>query len=319
MNKVLKILNIIALVAVAFFVGRMILHSANHGDAAKEEPAEEAAAEEGPKDFVPISDEKLNSAKITTSAAGPQVLERRRSLFGQFRANEENVAHIAPRFAGVIQSVSKRLGDKVEKGETVVVIESNESLETYEVKSLISGTVIFREAQRGEAVTEGQRLLTVSDLSTLWVDLSAYPQDYHILKLGQSVEITAPALDKPMEAKIDYVSPFGAEGTQTMLARVTIPNPDQHLRPGLFAEGSIYIGKEEVSLAVKNVALQTWEGHDVIFVKEGEGYKAKPVELGRSDGEATEILSGLKAGETYAAENSFLLKAELGKSMAEED
>ena len=320
MNKALKILNIIALVAVAFFLGKMILNTEKHDAAAEEEPAAaEAGGEATATDFVKITDEKLAEAKIETAKTGPNVLERQRKLFGQFRANEEGLAHLAPRFPGVIHSVSKRLGEKVEKGEAVVVIESNESLETYEVKSLISGTVIFRDAQPGEAVTEGQRLLTVADLSTLWVDLSAYPEDYHILKIGQPVKITATALDKPLEAKIDYISPFGTEGTQTMLARATVANEDQHLRPGLFAEGSIQIGKEEVPLAVTNSALQTWDGHDVVFVKEAEGFKAIPVELGRSDGDSTEILSGLKAGETYAATNSFLLKAELGKSMAEEE
>jgi membrane fusion protein, heavy metal efflux system len=319
MNKLLKILNIVALVAVAFFVGKMILSTDKHEAAAEEPAAAEAGGEAAVADFVKITDEKLAEAKIETAKAGPSVLERQRTLFGQFRANEEGLAHLAPRFPGVIHSVSKRLGEKVEKGEAVVVIESNESLETYEVKSLISGTVIFRDAQPGEAVTEGQRLLTVADLSTLWVDLSAYPEDYHILKLGQPVKITASALDKPLEAKIDYISPFGTEGTQTMLARATVANPDQHLRPGLFAAGNIQIGKEEVTLAVSNSALQTWEGHDVVFVKQDEGFKAITVELGRRDEASTEILSGMKAGQTYATTNSFLLKAELGKSMAEEE
>ena len=320
MNKLFKILNIIALVAVAFFVGKMILHSEKPAGAGTEEaPPTEAAGEAAAKDFVKITEEKLADAKIESAEAGPAVLERHRALFGQFRANEEGIAHIAPRFPGVIQAVNKRLGDKVEKGETIVVIESNESLETYEVKSLISGTVIFRDAQRGEAVTEGQRLLTISDLSTLWVDLNAYPQDYHLLKLGQTVEITAAALDKPFEATIDYISPFGTEGTQTMLARATVANADNHLRPGLFAEGSIQIGKEEVALAVENTALQTWDAQDVVFVKVEDGYKAAPVELGRSDGKNTEIISGMKAGAIYAADNSFLLKAELGKSMADEE
>ncbi|GAA5117499.1 efflux RND transporter periplasmic adaptor subunit [Luteolibacter yonseiensis] len=318
MNKLLKILNIIALVAVAFFLGRMILNTEKH-EAAAEEPAAEAGGEGAATDFVKITDEKLEQAKIETAITGPSVLERQRTLFGQFRANEEGLAHLAPRFPGVIHSVSKRLGEKVEKGETVVVIESNESLETYEVKSLISGTVIFRDAQPGEAVTEGQRLLTVADLSTMWVDLSAYPEDYHILKLGQPVKITATALHKPLDAKIDYISPFGTEGTQTMLARATVSNADQHLRPGLFAEGNIQVGKEDVPLAVSNAALQTWDGHDVVFVKEDDGFKAITVELGRTDGTFTEILSGLKAGQTYATANSFLLKAELGKSMAEEE
>ena len=322
MKHILKVLNILALLAVAFLVGRMILNTEKKEPSAQEEAA---AGEEGKggeahaANFVEIDTEKMESAGIATAKAGEATLNLSRSLFGQFRANEENVAHIAPRFSGIIQTIEKRLGDHVEQGESLVTIESNESLETYQVKSLISGTIIFREANRGEAVTEGQRLMTVADLSTLWVDLNAYPQDYHILKLGQPVSITAAALEKAIEAKIDYISPFGTEGTQTMLARVTVPNTDSHLRPGLFAEGNVLIGKEQVAIAVENSALQTWDGKDVVFVRGEHGFQATPVELGRTDGRYTEILSGIKSGEKYATNNSFLLKAELGKSMAEEE
>lgn len=325
MKLVLKILSIIALIAVAFFVGKMILNTEKKQPASAEE---ETSSEEGGKgggeggahaDTVELDAEKMKAAGIATSKAGSATLNLTRSLFGQFRANEENIAHIAPRFPGIVQKVEKRLGDRVEKGETLAVIESNESLENYEVKSLIGGTIIFRDTNLGEAVTEGQRLMTVADLSTLWVDLNAYPQDYHILKIGQPVSITSAALEKPLEAKIDYISPFGTEGTQTMLARVTVSNTDSHLRPGLFAEGSVLIGKEEVAVAVDNSALQTWEDKDVVFVRNEKGFRATPVEVGRTDGKSTEILSGLKVGEEYATTNSFLLKAELGKSMAEEE
>ncbi|MEO7099821.1 MAG: efflux RND transporter periplasmic adaptor subunit [Luteolibacter sp.] len=322
MKNILKVLNIIALIAVAFFVGKMILNTEKEkSDTAEDEPAAMAkeAGEVHKKDFVALDPEKLETAGIATATAGHATLHLTRSLFGQFRANEENLANIAPRFPGIIQKITKRLGDHVEKHDVLIVVESNESLEAYDVKSLISGTVIFREANRGEAVTEGQRLMTVADLSTLWVDLNAYPQDYQILKIGQPVSISASALEKPIDAKIDYISPFGTEGTQTMLARVTVPNDHSHLRPGLFAEGSVLIGQEEVSIAVENSALQTWEEKDVVFVKDEDGFQATTIELGKTDGKFTEVRSGIKAGTEYATTNSFLLKAELGKSMVEED
>lgn len=312
MNRILKIANIIVLLVAIVVLGRMILNME------KKKPAEEEASEAA-SDVVEITEKKSDEAGIKTAKVGPATLARSRTLFGQVRANEEKVGRVTPRFPGVIRSITKRLGDRVEKGETLVEIESNESLEKYEVKALISGTVIFRDAALGEAVTEGQRLMTIADLSTLWVDLNAYPEDYHILSIGQPVEIKSAALEKPVMAKISYISPFGTEGTQTMLARATIDNPEEHLRPGLFAEGRIIIAKEELPLAVENSALQTWNDRSVVFVRGEEGFKPVPVELGRSDESHTEILGGLEAGAVYATENSFLLKAELGKAMAEED
>lgn len=321
MKHILKVLNIIALLAVAYVVGRAILKTEKTETATEEAAGGEGAkpAENHAADTVEVDEDRMKEVGILTAKAGPATLHLSRTLFGQIHANEEKVANIAPRFPGIIQQIEKRLGDPVEKGETLVTIESNESLESYEVKALVSGTVIFREANRGEAVTEGQRLMTVADLSTLWVDLNAYPQDYGILKLGQPVSITAAALENPVDTKIDYISPFGTEGTQTMLARVSIPNESGHLRPGLFAEGKVLIGNENVPIAVENSALQTWEDHDVVFVRDEDEFKATPVRLGRSDGSITEILSGLEAGTEYATTNSFLLKAELGKSSEEQD
>jgi len=322
MNRILKFLNIIVLIVATLVLGRSIMNMEKKEPATKES---EAHTEEGGKgeehgtDFVKITPEKVEEVGIKTAKVGAASLERNRILFGQFRANEEHLGRVTPRFPGVIQSIGKRLGDRVSKGETLVEIESNESLEKYEVKALIGGTIISRDAALGEAVTEGQRLMTIADLSTLWVDLNAYPEDYHILKVGQPVEIKAAALEKPIVAKIDYISPFGTEGTQTMLARATIENPDEHLRPGLFSEGKILIGREDVAMAVENSAIQTWEEKNVIFVQEDHGFKAIPVELGRSDEKRTEILGGIKPGAVYATDNSFILKAELGKAMAEED
>jgi len=326
---ILKILNIIALVAVAILVGKEILgtekqkiggeHEEHEEHGGHEEGEESGAEDDHGGDFVEITLEKAKAAGIAVEKAESVAIEITRTLFGEFRANQENLAHIAPRFPGIIQQVNKRLGDHVEKGETLVVIESNESLETYEVKSLIAGTVIARDANRGEAVTEGQRLMTIADLTTLWVDLNAYPQDYHNLKIGQKVRIKNPVMGKTISTVIDYISPFGREGTQTMLARATVPNSEGDLRPGLFAEGEIVIGREVATVAVNNSALQTWEDRDVVFVWDGHGFKATPVKLDCSDGKHTEILTGVDPEAVYAAENSFLLKAELGKDMAEHE
>ncbi len=333
MKHLLKILNIIALIAVALMAGKMILNTEkqqvgeaheehNHGEHGGHEEHgkhEEHGEHEEHADFVEITQEKAKEVGIEIQQTKPLAIETTRTLFGEFRANQENLAHIAPRFAGIIQQVYKRLGDHVKKGETLVVIESNESLTTYKVKSLISGTIIARDATRGEAVTEGQRLMTVADLSTLWVDLNAYPRDYHWLKIGQTVYIKNPVTGKLIESKIDYISPFGQEGTQTMLARATVDNSKGDLRPGLFAEGEIHTGKKKAAVTVLSSALQTWEEKDVVFVWKEDGFEATPVTLGRTDGKHTEILTGLKVNDTYAAHNSFLLKAELGKDMAEHE
>ena len=74
-----------------------------------------------------------------------------------------------------------------------------------------------------------------------------------------------------------------------------------------------------VPVAVRNAALQTLDQGTVVFTQEPEGFRPQPVEVGRSDDEATEIRGGLKAGDRYVAGNSFILKAELGKGEVGDD
>ena len=72
-------------------------------------------------------------------------------------------------------------------------------------------------------------------------------------------------------------------------------------------------------VAVKASAIQTFRDWDVVFISVGELFEAVPVELGRRDEEWVEIKSGLKAGDKYAAENSFIVKADIGKAGASHD
>jgi cobalt-zinc-cadmium efflux system membrane fusion protein len=66
-------------------------------------------------------------------------------------------------------------------------------------------------------------------------------------------------------------------------------------------------------------AIQSFRDWQVVFVRYGDWFEGRPLELGRSDGEWVEVRSGLSAGEQYAAANSFAVKAEIGKLGATHD
>ncbi len=93
-------------------------------------------------------------------------------------------------------------------------------------------------------------------------------------------------------------------------------NPDGRLRPGLFVTGKLVLSEKQAPLVVKLSALQTLENRNVVFVREGEKFEPRDVELGDKDGEQAEVLFGLDEGDVYAARNSFVIKAEIGKASA---
>jgi cobalt-zinc-cadmium efflux system membrane fusion protein len=74
-----------------------------------------------------------------------------------------------------------------------------------------------------------------------------------------------------------------------------------------------------VPLAVSAAAIQTFRDWQVVFVRYGDWFEARPLVLGRSDGQWVEVLQGLAAGDLYASTNSFAVKAEIGKLGATHD
>ncbi len=265
-----------------------------------------------------LSPEAVKSSGIVVETVGPAKLKQTIRVFGRIKENEDHVKHVIPRFPGVIREVRKRLGDSVAKDEVLAIVESNESLQPYEIKSAIAGTVIQKHATAGEFAKEGDTIYIVADLSTVWVDLDVYHQDFHHLKVGQSVTVETGPGDKA-QGKISYLSPFGMENTQTMLARVVVDNSNGDWRPGLFVTADILVEKVEVPVAVKAGALQTFRDWDVVFINVGNTFEIRPLELGRRDGDWMEVTSGLEAGQRYVAENSFIIKADILKSGATHD
>lgn len=268
---------------------------------------------------VELTAEAAAGSGIEVATAGPAKLETRLRLNGLIAPNEDRLAHVLPRFAGIVKEARKRVGDRVEKGEVVAVVQSNQSLEPYDVRSEIAGTVIQKHVTPGEFVSEGDDLFTVADLGTVWVDLNVYRQDFARLAVGQPVLLDPGEGIAKAEARLAYISPFGAPNTQTMLARVVLPNPNGDWRPGLFVTAEVLVDQATVPLAVRASAIQTLRDWSVVFVQEGDVYEAQPVEVGRRDGEWVEVLSGLKPGQRYAARGSFVLKADVGKAGASHD
>jgi membrane fusion protein, heavy metal efflux system len=266
-----------------------------------------------------LSPDAVRAAKIEVETAGPATVRTILKLTGQIVPNEDRLEHMIPRFPGVVKQSFKRLGDPVKKGELVAVVQRNESLQSYEVRSQMNGTVIKKHVTVGEFVTEGEDIYVIADLSSVWIDLNVYRQDFARLKLGQKVILDGgEGIDKA-ESTISYISPFGAPNTQTMLARTEISNVTGVWRPGLFVTGEVIVEDATVPVAVKTGALQTLGDRNVVFMQEGNLFEARPVQLGRQDSTWVEVTSGLESGQHYAATNSFILKAELGKASATHD
>lgn len=301
----------------------------DHAEHAKEPAAEKAESEhgeekgdehghgheEGPTDRTELQPAVMQSSGITLATAGSAHIAHTVALTGRVTLNQNASAVVRARFPGLVQAVYKSQGDTVTAGETMALVESNEGLQRYPLKSPIAGTVLSRDTQVGDVAGDAP-LFTVADIRELWVELYVFPQDVGKVAVGQALRVKSSECEKRQDTTITSVLPLTNAATQTVLARAVIRNLDNHWLPGMMIQGELVTEEKEARVAVNNAALQRMEGKDVVFVQEGDAYAMRPVTVGLSDGERTEIVDGLKAGERYVNAGSFTVKADIGKSSA---
>lgn len=281
-------------------------------------PAAVAAKEEHKEEEnhgIELTAEKIAKGGIVVEAAGPAVVREILPLYGTVAPNAERMRDVAARYPGTIRSVAKKIGDSVRQGETLAVIESNESLQAYSLTAPLAGVVTARNANPGEQ--SGDKVLfTVADLAGVWVEMSLFPRDASKVRSGQTVRVRTADSGTSGDGTIIYIAPVGTSASQTRNARVLLENKDNQWAPGLYVTAEVTLGETSVPVAIKSVAIQNLNDADTIFVRNEKGFEPRTVKLGRSDGENSEVVEGLKAGESYATKNSFVLKAEMGKGEA---
>lgn len=314
MRALIRYLVFVFVAGSLVYAGYRILTPANTKTVATEK-----SEKEEPSDSIAMSDAKIAAAEIELAKAAPAVLHDSLLLNGVVQANQETLVQVTPRFPGVVREVRKRIGDRVQKGDILAVVESNQSLTPYELKAALAGTIIDRQTTLGEYVSEQKPAFVIADLSTVWVDFSVYRRDLGRVRVGDQILIDPAEGGPKIEAKISYVSPVGSSETQSALARAVVSNAEQRLRPGLFVTGRLTLSSKKVAVAVKSSALQTLENRTVVFVRDGEKFEARDVEIGERDPDFAEVTFGVLEGDLYAAKNSFIVKAELAKGGADDN
>lgn len=198
--------------------------------------------------------------------------------------------------------------------------EAMNGLQRYEIRSPGIGRVVERMVDLGTPVGgEGQakELFSIIDLRTVWVELAVSPADLGQIREGNAVAVTMAGSDLRAEGKIVFISPIFSAETRSARVFAAIANENLAWRPGSFVSADVVTDKIDVEIRVPRAALQTLEGATVVFVRTDAGFERRKVVIGRQDDNFVEIAFGVDPGESIAVSNTFLLKAELGKSEAE--
>lgn len=186
------------------------------------------------------------------------------------------------------------------------------------VPAPIDGVITSRSANLGQVVAMGQQLVSVTDLSQVWVVGDLYEQDFKTVRVGSEGTITTPAYpDLVLRGRVTYIDPRVDPQARTAKARVEVPNLDGRLRLGMYVSVS-FTTPGNSAVVVPRSAVQAIGDRQVVFVPaQGEDGKfiQREVRLGPLMGDAYTVLSGLRPGDTVVTEGSFFLRAEALRNM----
>ena len=363
----------------------------HHGEESKEKGASAEAKAESKEhkedeEKIPFTDEQVKAAGMAIESAGPARIKTSLQLPGEIKFNEDRTAHVVPRVAGVVDSVSANLGQEVKRGQVLAVLSSpglseqrsalqsaqrrlelsrttyerekklweekispqqdylqaqqamqeaqiavananqkllalgatpgSAALGRYELRAPFDGMVVEKHISLGESVGEAVNVFTISDLSTVWAEISVAANNLNLVRIGEPVTIRSSAFDQTASGTVSYVGSLIGAQTRTATARVTLTNPQRVWRPGLFVNVELVSSEADAPVTVAAEAVQTVEEKPTVFLKLPGGFMPQHVQTGRSDGKRIEIVGGLKSGAAYAASGSFVIKSQQGKSSA---
>jgi cobalt-zinc-cadmium efflux system membrane fusion protein len=257
-------------------------------------------------------------AGILVAPAGPGTIRDQHEVQGLVTPVEGRQARIMARFPGVVRELRAGTGDRVDAGATLALVESNESLQRYAVTAPFAGTVLARSASVGE-LTGDESLFEIADLSTVWVDLHVYGADAVHLGAGNRVEVERLTDGALAQTAIERVLPATATASQSTIARATLGNADGGWRPGAAVRARVTVAEREAAIAIPLSALQRFRDWDVAFIRVGDAFEVRPLELGERDASRVEVLAGLEPGDEVVIAQSFLIRADIEKSGASHD
>ena len=181
------------------------------------------------------------------------------------------------------------------------------------VRAPISGKVIEVAAVGGEFRSDtAAPVLTIADLSTIWVSADVPESQIRFIHLGERVSITLPAFPEHVfTGRVKRIGDLVDPETRTIKVRAEMSNPHGHLRPGMFAQIRHDHGTRKLPTVPKAAVLQQ-EGRAVVYVERGPGeFQEVTVTVGPEGASGVAVTSGLRPGDRVVIEGAMLLKGAL--------
>ena len=192
---------------------------------------------------------------------------------------------------------------------------SGKVIQNFPIYATVSGTVSEKLAEQGDYVKQGQALLKITNLNTVWALFDVYENQIELFKKGQEITVTTNAYpNKEFKRKVDFIDPMMNPQTRTVDLRVVLNNRNGEFKTGMFIEGIIEntSSDSEQKLTIPSSSV-LWTGErSVVYLKTNPNepiFEMQEVVLGKQGGEQYEVIDGLKDGDEIVTNGTFTVDA----------
>ncbi|NNF73808.1 MAG: efflux RND transporter periplasmic adaptor subunit [Flavobacteriaceae bacterium] len=193
--------------------------------------------------------------------------------------------------------------------------ESGEVQENFPVYATVSGTVSEKLVEQGDYIKQGQPLLKIANLNSVWAIFDVYENQIDLFKKDQEISITTNAFgNMEFKAKVDFIDPILDSRSRTIKLRVVLNNKEAGFKPGMFVEGRVIgIVSNTDELLIIPTSAVLWTGkRSVVYLKTSPDqpvFEMREVSLGNQLGDSYEVLTGLNNGDEIVTNGAFTVDA----------
>ena len=204
---------------------------------------------------------------------------------------------------------------KISESQINEIETSKKVKQNFPIYATVSGTVSEKLLQQGNYVKQGQALLKITNLNTVWALFDVYEKQIELFKKGQNITITTTAYpNKKFKATVDFIDPTFNSATRTVKLRVVLNNKNREFKTGMFVEGTIEntISDKEQGLMIPSSAI-LWTGErSVVYLKTNPDepiFEMNEITIGKQLGEQYEVIDGLQRGDEIVTNGTFTVDA----------
>ena len=228
-------------------------------------------------------------------------------------AQEEMVTALSTGNKGLIRATKERLSALGISALQIKKLQQNKKVkQRISIYAPQDGVVSDLPVREGMFVKPSQKVMTLGDLSSVWLLAEVFERQSEWVEVGQTAEVSLSYIPgKTWEGEVEYIYPSLDPKTRTLKVRLRFDNPGERLKPNMYANVKIYGGAKENTIVIPLEGLIRTGRDERVIIDLGEGkFEARDVKAGIESGNYVEILDGVNDGDKIVTSGQFLIDSE---------